>query len=828
MSRRMNRMFKMIPKRFRERGSALLASLMVMVGLSLLGLAFVAISETESAISVNERNHSQTVGLAESGARLVVQWFQFPNQMLALNLMPPANTNNFKTQRVSGAYTGYYKANAGELFCDLPFGPTDNDKFFGDEVSADIVITRNTNPGIAFLDAFNDTFLGPEGTLNARPTGEITEIRVFAPPIVGGTLQPAAAPRFWVGGTRYGVATIMVRAEKFDRPLAAGGRRSIARAECRIVVSQFPLPTPGGPLQSATALATNGAFNVNWGLVSAQQSLDLQKDYGTIPWFNSYERIHFNRGYDSSVEWAVNTNYVPGDIVRPMSATITANPVLRFHEYKVTNGGNSGGAEPNWASAVTSGSTVTQGGLTYQEQSVTAYPITTGGPIGASNTQWLYFIARGNIAVEDPWFQARSFQDIVGAATSNAQPNAFPYTNLGVLPFTQAKSTTWNTHHFQFQSFDQYPQFKQLVFPIINYDFWKSAAMAGNGQQGVRYLQWVAADTYSDGITTKTFRNWASSQSGFYFFETTNNQNPQNSGPGILAPTVSINGGGAYMAGFMYLNAPFRTTGLSGPTGWFNQPSEPYFDIGYRKVAEVASATAAVGDFEKDASGSPVVSGAFNNEWNYQDLPWSNTGAVGGGTKNAEFDVRVEQRSVHDPSDTGNPTSRYNGWFVQPYREGCFPGNNACGTCNCSEPHEPYLNLLYNGNPLTLTISWQDPSAQSRRPKYTLTGAGAKGGRTDTPIVCSAASTVAECTSNAYDIDGGLVQLDPATDGVFFVEGNFDSTGNADYYGSVLVGIGGVNPKGTPQVWFDESLTRGQWRPPGLPRVMVTSVETDR
>ena len=53
--RRISKAFRSSARRLRQRGSALLASLMVVVGLSLLGLAFVAISETESAISINER-----------------------------------------------------------------------------------------------------------------------------------------------------------------------------------------------------------------------------------------------------------------------------------------------------------------------------------------------------------------------------------------------------------------------------------------------------------------------------------------------------------------------------------------------------------------------------------------------------------------------------------------------------------------------------------------------------------------------------------------------------------------------------------------------------
>jgi signal transduction histidine kinase len=51
-----------------QQGSALLVALMVMAGLSLLGLAFVAISETESAIAVNQRNYVQSQAAAEAGS----------------------------------------------------------------------------------------------------------------------------------------------------------------------------------------------------------------------------------------------------------------------------------------------------------------------------------------------------------------------------------------------------------------------------------------------------------------------------------------------------------------------------------------------------------------------------------------------------------------------------------------------------------------------------------------------------------------------------------------------------------------------------------------
>src|SRR5439155_16785518 len=129
-----------------------------------------------------------------------------------------------------------------------------------------------------------------------------------------------------------------------------------------------------------------------------------------------------------------------------------------------------------------------------------------------------------------------------------------------------------------------------------------------------------------------------------------------------------------------------------------------------------------------------------------------------------------------------------------PYRPNCFPGDNTCGGCNCSEPHEPYLNIRYSGATSGITAGWDAPGGTGQ-PKHT-TG---NGGRTDPAVVCTPTSSPLDCTSNAYDLDGGLVSLSPVTDGVFYCEGDFSSKGNANYYGSVLVG-GTVDSKGTPDL----------------------------
>jgi hypothetical protein len=781
-------------RRFRQKGSALLVALMTMVGLSLLGLAFVALSETENAIAVNEQGHTQTVAVAESGAKLVLQWFQDPTSMLARGLMP-ANANTIKTSRTVESYTGYYKPSG--LLCDLPYGPRNADVFYGDEGSADVWIT--TANSATFLTALN-TALFP-----TTDAGRITDIRIYAPPIVGGTLvTDGAGNKFWVGGQPYGVATIRVTAEKLDPSGRVG-----AQAVVRLVVAPFPLPGPTGALQALGSIGSRGNFNVNWGSVESQNAVDLKKTYTTLPWFDAYDRAHIERGYDSSTVWKQTTSY-QGTATYPLGDTVRPTGGTGLHEYVATTTGISGLTEPVWPTAVAG--TVVDGTITWKERPPTMYPIKANDATSYDNHRWLFEVV--NHVVDDPWFQARSWQNIQGNASTS--PHPYPYAVAGSPP-----PAIWgDTHYFQYQTFDQRPNYKRVEIPKFNYDFWKAAAIAGRGQKGVHYLSYTGSG-YTDGVTTQGMSAWLSSGNGFYFFDTTNGLNPQNGGPGILDA-----GGGdpCGFKGFVYSNLDsIKSTGCSGSSGLFPQPGETYRDIGYRLVVETTSGLQTRGEWATDAAGQAVYVGAFNNQWDYQDLDWSDTGATSStlGTKNGMFDVWIASKTVKKESDGSTLTD----YFPVEFFPGCKPGNNSsCVSCNCSEPHEPYLNMRYDGGALTLAAGWVAPGTAGVAKKTTPNNLPS-----DTAVACSTTdvgsiSGQANCTTNAFDADGGLATISPGIQGVIYNEGSFDSTGNGEYFGSIVVGKD-TDPKGTCNVWFDERLIKGGWPPPGVtfPRVMATS-----
>ena len=69
--------------------------------------------------------------------------------------------------------------------------------------------------------------------------------------------------------------------------------------------------------------------------------------------------------------------------------------------------------------------------------------------------------------------------------------------------------------------------------------------------------------------------------------------------------------------------------------------------------------------------------------------------------------------------------------------------------------------------------------------------------------------------------------LDVILQGILYIENQWGSEGNAWFYGSILVNNTINLSSGTADVWFDEKLLKGTWAPPGMPRVIVFSEQTD-
>lgn len=815
-------------RRTRQSGSALLVTLMVIVGLSLLGLGYVAISETESQISVNERNYNQVLNVAESGLKAVVEMFQDPNGALDAGILP-LNITPFKNVRyqkdAGGALqaVGLYKESSTDLLFDKPFKPANTDRFLCTEQNPDVIIDRSTTEGIDFLDDLNEAlFVDTTG-------GEITEILVYAPPIVG---TPPNAQNCYDGGTRYGLATIRVTARKFDTSGDKEDENVIAQRTVKATIAEWPFPGPQGPVQSNANIATGGNLGVHWGKMTSEKDMEFANPVTSLPWHDADERVKFHLGYNSSVVWAPAASRSVGHVLRPSDAAISADPELRKFGYRVVSaGGNAtpgtagvtGATEPAWPKAI-GAPNFASGTLMLQVVHSPTYAISTQK---YHEHPWFPELVGKTFA--DPWMEVRAGGDLSNATGNQFHPYKYGSPNDSVNAIGVAGYSSW----FQFQDKTVEDDQLDVVFPKMDYDFWKDVAVTGRQEDGVYYLRHVSGEKYTDGVSTKNFAQWTNvvnqGRSGFYFFDTKNGLNPQGAGaPGVLADAIAVNSsddGSTYQAqGFIYLNVvDFGTSGIKGPDGFHNSPGEPYQDVGIRRVNETS------GDWIWDTTTNQYeMMGANSGDWTFQDLKFSNNGTA----YNGQFDVYVAQRDVIRHDGTSIKI-----WMPVPYTPGCKPGYGWQGdgsVYNCSEPHEPYLNLLYNTKgrkagggsaPLEFKVSW-DPAEQT----YRSSRVDDKGKPTVAIGSCTKDSNPRDCTSLRYDDLGSLVtDLAPFLEGVIYNEGSFENTtGNATYYGSLLI-QGNVGKAGSAEVWFDEKLIKGQWPPDSFnfPRVLISSIRTD-
>ena len=260
------------PSRRREEGSALILAALVTVILSLLGLSYLMMAQTENTIAENERNSAAALYVAEAGARLVVGWFNDPT---ATGYLVPTLADLDRTKRIfdhdSNSGTARVQGASGDaskplykdatltasLIFDRPYRTALADTFLGVETGTDgNVAFAAMGPDVivssGFLTTINDTLFPnfPTPFLRAR----VTRIEIYQPPILS------------IGGnnTRMGVATIKVTAGVFQYPGTAE-ERQIATRIAKAVVNEIPVPGPVGPLQSCSNLDYNGDFKIHWG-----------------------------------------------------------------------------------------------------------------------------------------------------------------------------------------------------------------------------------------------------------------------------------------------------------------------------------------------------------------------------------------------------------------------------------------------------------------------------------------------------------------------------------------------------------------------------------
>src|SRR5262245_8211716 len=147
-----------------ERGSALIIAILIVVIMSLMGLAFALVAETENKISVNQRHQGQALYVAEGAVRTVKSWFDDPE--VATGFLVPTAAQVDRTHRwvdddndgtlepYAGAtppWNVIYKQADDDLF-DKPYRGKPVDSFEGSQTQPDLRISASGSAGeIAYL-----------------------------------------------------------------------------------------------------------------------------------------------------------------------------------------------------------------------------------------------------------------------------------------------------------------------------------------------------------------------------------------------------------------------------------------------------------------------------------------------------------------------------------------------------------------------------------------------------------------------------------------------------------------------------------------------------
>jgi len=270
-----------------ERGSAMVISVLVTAIMSLLGISYLLMADTENKIAENEKLSAQALYFGEGSVREVKRWFDRPpyGTMGTRNLVKPLTSVMVRTQRqidtdgegptaavaADGTSTKpYYKvgidrdADGNEDIFDKPYRTALADMLVGTEAGPDIRIDRAANSATAtFLDGLGDKIAPnfPAGTAGVR--ARVKTIDIYAPPYldIAGT---------W---TRYGMATVKATVEIVRT--SGSQTQIIATRVVKAVLNETPFPGPFGPLHSCEEMAFNGEFKPHWGTSSAVGDLDI-------------------------------------------------------------------------------------------------------------------------------------------------------------------------------------------------------------------------------------------------------------------------------------------------------------------------------------------------------------------------------------------------------------------------------------------------------------------------------------------------------------------------------------------------------------------------
>lgn len=267
-----------------DKGSALLITLMVLVVLSLTGLSFIFLADTENLISNNYYRGMTALVSAQTGVYAINSWFNNPTR--TADLVPPAASMDFTTRAYApdgGGTATKWKAGgvvAGIRPFDKPYvGAVDTNtavhQFFGTEDDPDVVIDIASAAGKSYMHTLNSTLFGVAyaAAADVVPQGggvHIRRIALYAPPVGPYPADPTDARN-----QAYGICTALVEAEMVNP-----SGQVVATRRVRGIITDINYSVAGEALDVDGDIGINGNVRIHWGnMKSTEQMIDNQDQF---------------------------------------------------------------------------------------------------------------------------------------------------------------------------------------------------------------------------------------------------------------------------------------------------------------------------------------------------------------------------------------------------------------------------------------------------------------------------------------------------------------------------------------------------------------------
>ena len=762
-----------------DRGSAMLIAMMIVVILTLVGISFMILSDTENKIAINERDFEQVLYIGHGAAKIVENWFNMPDPAFNATL-PTASDMTLNLRRGDSDFDGYYgdddtdgvggEASIPEIdatvrttdyykggnatgvyrFFDRPFRSSRQFTFWGTRDNPEILIVDEAGVTDDYIDKMNQILNPqPNSTLEKKSLGvvRVREIRIYGPPV--DTDQEL----------RYGVATIEVTAAKRVN-MPGGATRYVAKRVVREVIQEIPYPNPKGPLVSQGQLDQDSMHSGRFGLNITNQNLDTDGEA-----FKGESLARYDRDWDSFAPTGPDlcgaTAGVQNMLHKIMGLAITVAPYAMF----------------------------------------------------------------------DPWrgFEARD--SVIGAPNSDTQP----WPHDGCADFTDDKS-----HFFQkVRISNPKPEYAIWKSIVSGSNHQKIRYFVETDADGPKFKERSTGKAFPAIHWINSARPGI--KPSIFFFDTLNQQDPEGEmgaggfgGPGLPSHAIELtdgdlgpDSGNLFIAeGFLYFNAEqieFNSNLIdNGVDTRINFPGEPFMDTGVDCDGDtnIDDGTAGndIWDFCLSVGGGEVSSGP-----DFADL-----------YKSTEFnDFETEHVAAvvagflpHDYNQDGE-------CLLADGEDPRFQsGNN-------TYPHEPFLNFAYPSigvadevdDPASFSIS-VDYNVGTQREISDVSAGGHDWDGDDND----------DLTTNLRDPEGALLTRKLNMNGILYNFGQSGealgviANGELNFFGSLMVNSSYEGNPGTlgdpttvPHIYYDERIKKGEWPPPELrlPRVYVSFMDTD-